>query len=307
MIADDPDAEVFGTCATGVRVGVGVRMPRTPAVYDQKQKWKLPGQRDAQFCREELNGSGVEQGNYKSAEAFPEEVERELRESVKLGFALEMTEVEARNKLGTGLVVASLGAQVKELQGDQVKLRLLFDGTHGVPVNERIRVCDRDRMPSAPDIKKVLRCVAQEKGVLVGIKLDVKNAHRLVPIAPCDWHLLCCRARKGGPLFVNRSGTFGVASAAYWWGRLAAAVVRLIHYLAGEGAAGRRRLGGTHDISEVPAGASLGFLGLRDLGRPSQLEQDGRRTGAEVGRLRASLERSFSGDHSFQIGTAEGL
>ena len=57
-------------------------------------------------------------------------VDRELRESVKLGFALEMTEEEARNKLGTDLVVASLGAQVKEGQGDQVKLRLLFDGTH---------------------------------------------------------------------------------------------------------------------------------------------------------------------------------
>ena len=128
--------------------------------------------------------------------------------------------------------MASLGAQVKEEQGDVVKLRLLFDGTHGVPVNERIRVRDRHRMPYAPDIKTVLRCVVPEDGVPEGIKLDVKNAHRLVPIAPCDWHLLCCRARKGGPQFVNRSGTFGVASG-NWWGRLAAAVVRLIHYFAG--------------------------------------------------------------------------
>ena len=83
-------------------------------------------------------------------------ISRELRESMNLGFALEMTEEEARNKLGTDLVVASLGAQVKEEQGDEVKLRLLFDGTHGVPVNERIRVRERGRVPSAPDIKKVL-------------------------------------------------------------------------------------------------------------------------------------------------------
>ena len=76
LVVDDPGAEVFGTYATGVRVGVGVRMSRTPAVYDPKQKWKLPGQRDAHLYREELNGSGVEQGNCKSAEAFPEEVER---------------------------------------------------------------------------------------------------------------------------------------------------------------------------------------------------------------------------------------
>ena len=34
-------------------------------------------------------------------------------------------------------------------------------------------------------------------------------------------------------LWVNTVGTFGIASAGYWWGRAGAAVARLLHYLVG--------------------------------------------------------------------------
>ena len=61
----------------------------------------------------------------------------------------------------------------------------------------------------------------------------MKDAHRLIPVDERDWHLLGCRSMEGGPVFVNTTGTFGVSSAAYWWGRLAGAVIRLCHYYAG--------------------------------------------------------------------------
>ena len=83
-------------------------------------------------------------------------MEKELDASVIAGKALKMSESEARARFGPELVVASLGALVKGGAGDDVKIRLLYDGTHGVQVNERIRVRDRDRMPSAPDLKRVL-------------------------------------------------------------------------------------------------------------------------------------------------------
>ena len=35
------------------------------------------------------------------------------------------------------------------------------------------------------------------------------------------------------PLWLNTVGTFGVASAGYWWGRAGACAVRLTHYVAG--------------------------------------------------------------------------
>ena len=37
----------------------------------------------------------------------------------------------------------------------------------------------------------------------------------------------------GGDVFVNTVGTFGIASASYYWSRVAAAVGRLAQYLAG--------------------------------------------------------------------------
>jgi len=58
---------------------------------------------------------------------------------------------------------------------------------------------------------------------------DVKDAHRVVVIHPADRHLLGCRARPAGPIYFQKRGTFGVASASYWWGRLAAALLRLLY------------------------------------------------------------------------------
>ena len=39
----DPDAEVFAQYECGVRLGVGVELPRTPAVFAEKQHWNVPG------------------------------------------------------------------------------------------------------------------------------------------------------------------------------------------------------------------------------------------------------------------------
>ena len=80
----------------------------------------------------------------------------------------------------------------------------------------------QDRAPAAPDLKRVLRQLASQAGP----KVDVTDAHRLIPIKPCDWHLLACRSEKGKNVFVNTTGTFGIASAAFWWSRAATAAER---------------------------------------------------------------------------------
>ena len=148
---------------------------------------------------------------------------------------MRMTETEARKKYGSNLVVAALGAQVKSgaLESGDLVVRLLFDGTHGVPVNRNIRVRDQDKAPAAPDVKHVVRQLAQRAGRKCGFKVDVKDAHRLIPIDPTDWHLLACRNKQGDKLYINVTGTFGVASAAYWWSRVATATVLRAHYLLG--------------------------------------------------------------------------
>ena len=144
-----------------------------------------------------------------------------------------MTESGARRKYGSKLVGASLGAQVKsgaKKSGDLV-VRLLFDGTHGGPVNSSIKVRDQDKGPAAPDVKRVLRQLASQLESQFGFRLDVKDAHWLIPISPDDWHLLACRSEKGKHVYMNTTGTLGVASAAYWWSRVATASVRGAHHV----------------------------------------------------------------------------
>ena len=230
----DPERDL-SSFAQGVRVGVGVNMPRVPAIYSRKRRWKLREQEDPEAYKS-YEEWGADNKNYASAAELAQAVEEQLVASVKNGQAFRLTEKEARDRYGNKLVVAALGAQVKSGSQDtgDLKIRMLFDGTHGVPVNQNIRVRDQDRSPAAPDVKRVLRQLAKQQGRKFGFKVDVKDAHRLIPVSPLDWHLLACRGTCSGDVYVNTTGTFGVASAAYWWSRVATAAIRGAHYVLGQ-------------------------------------------------------------------------
>ena len=58
------------------------------------------------------------------------------------------------------------------------------------------------------------------------MKVYVKGAHRRVAIMREDWLVIACQISKGGDVSNNKVGTFGVSSASYWLGRLAAASQR---------------------------------------------------------------------------------
>jgi len=218
----------------GIRIGVGVTMPRTPAVYEARTRWKLPEQ-------ERLGEEGLEddipgawRANYTSVKLLQKEVVKELEDLDARGLTLKLTEDEARTRYGGELVVAPLGAIQKRIEDDGTKIiRLLFDGTHGVPVNPRIKVLDQERFPGAPDLKRQGREQAATGLPTFGLAVDAKDAHRCVAVAPEDWKYQAAQALPGGPVYLFKRGTFGVASASYWWGRLAAALGRLIHYVVG--------------------------------------------------------------------------
>ena len=202
-------------------------MPRTPAVYEKKMKWRLESQADPECHLWKPATVGSTNSNYRSAKELAQAVEREHEASVDKGLAIVMSEEEARARYGDELVIASLGAQVKDSTGREIVVRLLFHGTHGILVNGRIRVRDQDWTPAAPDIKRILREIDAAGQPAFALKIDV------VPIAEEDWDLLGCRSGEGKPVYINTTGTFGVASAGYWWGRLAGAMVRACHYFAG--------------------------------------------------------------------------
>ena len=90
--------------------------------------------------------------------------------------------------------------------------------------------------PIAADLKRSMREKAKLGELTFALSADVSEAHRQVPIHPDDWHLLECQVISGGEVFINTVGTFGIASASYYWSRVAGAVGRLAQYLIGNAA-----------------------------------------------------------------------
>jgi len=236
--AADPDYAILDRYMMGVRIGVGVVLPRTPAVYEARTKWRLPEQELLPDDVPEEGVFGAWRANYTSAKLLQPQVVKELESLYQRGLALKLPEHAAKARYGEELVVASLGALQKRVEDDgTIVIRILYDGTHGVPVNGRIKVRDQERFPAAPDLKRQLREQAASGLPAFGLTVDVKDAHRCVAVAPEDWHLQAAQVAPGAPVYLFKRGTFGVASASYWWGRLAAGIGRLLHYVLGEAVA----------------------------------------------------------------------
>ena len=151
-----------------------------------------------------------------------------------------MSEKEVVDKYKGRLAVAALGAVPKEL--NSTKVRVTHDGSYSVDINRRIKVRDRLRFPLVDDAEAVLveargEVARQRGGARLALLYDVARAHKLIPVQEKDWGLQAFRmpgARSEGYVYLHTKGTFGVASAAYWWQRVAAGVVRLAHLLGGQ-------------------------------------------------------------------------
>jgi hypothetical protein len=107
---------------------------------------------------------------------------------------------------------------------------LIHDGTNGLNINSLIRQRDQLRGPTAPDAKRYLRAQEAQKAPAFGLTADIDGAHRIIQVREEDWPHQACQVRPGGNVYLNKVGTFGIATAAYWWGRIMAAMGRLIHY-----------------------------------------------------------------------------
>ena len=232
-IADDPEIGL-GDYSQGVRVGPGTRMPRLPAFFRPKKKWRLASQVDPlDYLEGSTDSTTVWRMNYWTLQPLEQQVLDVVHYQATRSQVLVLSEMEAKLRY-PDLVIASLGAQRKEKPGGKITARVLFDGTHGLSVNSRTRIRDQERAPNAADLKRTMREKAKVDELTFALSADVTEAHRQVPIHPDDWHLLGCQVIPGGDVFVNTVGTFGVASVSYYWSRVAAAVGRLAQYLAGD-------------------------------------------------------------------------
>jgi hypothetical protein len=199
----------------GVTLGVKEKMPRVPAVFEKRTKWRPYEAVDVP----------MDMDNYKTARDHAQEIEAQFEVERDLGAMIEVEEAVAREEYGDDLKVAALGA----LEKTDKSFRVVHDGTHKVAVNVRIRMRDQTKSPAAGELKKALRCLPAASFSLTG---DVKRAHRLTKIKKAEWGLQACKTGvKPGMLWLNKCGTFGIASAAYHWARLIAGLCRCIMYM----------------------------------------------------------------------------
>ncbi len=230
QIADDADAGGMAQFCTGVRLGVGVKMPRTPAVYERKRKWRLKEQETAGQALEEASVQSTWRDNYRSAVLHGEALTEQVNDHFERGMILRLPMNEALKRY-PNLSVNSLGAVAKLGENGEVKsIRQVMDGTHGVNVNGLIKVRDRDRCPTAMDVRRVQREQAGTNAA-IGLAIDIKDAHRLPLIAESDWGLQGCIVDNVPEVNLYKCGVFGISSIGYWWSRLGGAILRTVHHV----------------------------------------------------------------------------
>ena len=183
-------------------------MPRLPALYKQKKRWRTPEQADPLDYLECSQEAGVTwRRDYSSLDQWKDKALEVLHDHAARGQVLILPEHEARRKY-PDLVVASFGAIRKDKPNGEVTARVLFDGTHGLSVNRRTRIRDQERSPIASDLKRALRERARRGERTIALSADVSEAHRQVPVHPQDWHLSRCRCVH--PYRWNIRGVVGV-------------------------------------------------------------------------------------------------
>ena len=109
----------MATYACGVPLGVGVDLPRTPAVFPEKRMWSLPEQQLWGGASERaLHSKGKTRRHYAGAEESAKEVEKELWNQGAVGQILILPLAKARAIFGVRLTIASLNAFEKSVDED---------------------------------------------------------------------------------------------------------------------------------------------------------------------------------------------
>lgn len=223
----DPDYRFFeeGSCSltAGVPVGIGVTLPRTPAVFDRVPKVRKYD--ESVFTQEMLN--------YTSSDAASDDIEHQFEQEAALGMMYCLPYEVAKSRFGDTFRIAAQGAIDKK----DGTYRVIFDGTHGIQLNNNIRIRDRVAFPQIGEGRLAMDHGRRTRpGPHFSLLADISKAHRRFVYREQDHGYLCCRSdREPTPsrIWVNRVGTFGVASAAYWWGRLGAGASRIVMSLMG--------------------------------------------------------------------------
>lgn len=224
--AGDGDFEFLDEAEGGVALGVLGELPRNPKAFEAQRRWPLEEDPEGRYL--------LEKSNYPSAGEHEEHLRKHLEAEVQEGLVEKYTVQQFENKFGENRAVAALAVLVEDAVTG--KKRVIHDATHGVGVNNRIRIRDKIRMPGPREKRLILEELREKGEVAFSLIGDFGKAHRRFKYHPSEHGFLGCRVKDGEDvIYVNLVGTFGVASTPYWWARIAGCLVRVTHYLIGPG------------------------------------------------------------------------
>eukprot|EP00438_Fugacium_kawagutii_P018198 Skav226142 [mRNA] locus=scaffold1047:606146:609121:- [translate_table: standard] len=219
----DPDVDIIDTdptsCfASGVHLGHLVPLGPTPQVFRPKLKETVYDDSEWQ----------PEMDNYFSgSEAEAERIlEQQFSEEEAAGRMVPISLAEARKQYpGDSLRIAAQGI----LEKPDGTYRVVHDGTHGVQLNNVIRVLDKMDNPGPREMACIMdTSIAADERVVFAVNADISKAHRRVRVRREDWGVQAARtSKRSDTIWLNKVGTFGVASAAFWWARLMGLIGRL--------------------------------------------------------------------------------
>ena len=276
----------------GFPVGVLHQLPRTPHMYEEQTSWKLE---DDPYMKSEIwreNYDSVGEHEAFVREHFDSECSEGLMEKMDLD--------EAQSRFGDKIAISSLSVLVEEMHGN--KKRIIHDATHGTKINNRIKCRDKQRSLGAREKLYLLDYYKRKKQVIFSLVGDISKAHRRFLHHPSERGLLACKVNpKDKFIYINRVGTFGVASASYWWGRIAGSGLRLVHELLGpelpvELLIFADDLEALGPVLRGRRGVVMAYLILSALGFPFKWSK-------QRGGLRVGMDRSFCRLHFYEIGT----
>ena len=132
------------------------RLPRAPAVFDRKTRWRLDFPEEGDHTDWRPNYSSAVENASKVEDQFGAEVDEGLMKVVSLREALTI--------FGSTLSLAAIGAIEKKAKTG--KVRVIHDASHGVLLNPGVLVRDQVGHPTAMDVKALLAAMASEEALI---------------------------------------------------------------------------------------------------------------------------------------------
>lgn len=94
------------------------------------------------------------------------------------------------------------------------------------------RAAATSRLNALAEIAAIVREATETREAPFCVSADIRAAYRLVKLTRADRGHMCCKADSSSEtIWVNRTGTFGISSAPYWWSKLAGLIGRFVGYL----------------------------------------------------------------------------